>query len=261
MKITEGPFWAGRRLDNFSAIFDDDSLANRTRSGAQFLNLLEDSEADSHVGQLAEHHVFAIQMRRRHCRYKKLRPVCVGSCVGHWENPWSIVNQSELLVLELVPVDAVPSVSVSPLEVSPLGQGVVVSRSRVYQCLYGCSMYCQLSEWALQTSSSHSSPANTFTRKMLSWQETLDTLFLPGSWSPGWLGVLWSPCTRSLAPPCRAAGSSPSSSAPESRIVLSQSSPTPRHQQSAPSTLCFFSFCLKVFWRRLGICVTQQILN
>ena len=114
----------GRLLDNFSTIFDNDSFADRPRSRAQLLYLLQRGQTDAHVCQFAEDHVFTVQVRRRHCGDEELRPVGVGSCVGHREDPGNIVKRTELLVLELVPVDAVSSVPVPSLEVSSLSQCV-----------------------------------------------------------------------------------------------------------------------------------------
>ena len=51
---------------------------------------------------------------------EKLRPIGVRACVGHGKNPRDVVNQSKLLVLELVPVDAVSSETISPLKVPSL---------------------------------------------------------------------------------------------------------------------------------------------
>ena len=42
-----------------AAVSDDDLLAHRARPVAQLLDLLDHGEAESHVGQLPEHHVFA----------------------------------------------------------------------------------------------------------------------------------------------------------------------------------------------------------
>ena len=113
-----------RYLYNFTTIFYCHCFTDRPGPAAKLLHLLDHGKAHAHVCQFAEDHVFPVQVRRRHCGDEELRPVGVGSCVSHREDPGNIVKRTELLVLELVPVDAVSSVPVPSLEVSSLAQCV-----------------------------------------------------------------------------------------------------------------------------------------
>lgn len=100
-----------------AAVGDDDVLAGLSALGSDGLHRLHDIHplADS-----PEHHVLSIQPLGLDGAQEELRPVGVGSCVGHGEDAGSGVFLLEVLVGELLSVDRLPAGTIPPREITTL---------------------------------------------------------------------------------------------------------------------------------------------
>ena len=79
---------------------------------------------------LAKHHVLSIQPLGLGSANEELGAVGVGSSIGHGENSWSRVLQTEILVLKLAAVNRLSSSSISSCKPSSLTR-VVHTKSEI----------------------------------------------------------------------------------------------------------------------------------
>jgi len=100
-----------------AGLVDRNLFARFAALGAVGLNLLDDIHALDHR---SEDHVLAVEPRGLHCGQEELRPIGVGTCVGHRENAGSGVLQSEVLVGKLGAIDGLASRAVMIGEVAAL---------------------------------------------------------------------------------------------------------------------------------------------
>src|SRR6478735_7829677 len=98
---------------------DGDLRLGGAALGAVGLDLADERHAVL-VGDLAEHHVLAVQPGGEDGGDEELRPVGVRAGVGHREQTRLVVLQGEVLVGELLAVDALATGAVAPGEVTAL---------------------------------------------------------------------------------------------------------------------------------------------
>lgn len=92
---------------------------HRSRSIA--LDCLHNIHALTHI---AKHTVLAVQVRGSNSTEKKLRPIGVGSSIGHGQNTGPGVLKAEVLIVELAPVDGLATCPVEVREISALAHEV-----------------------------------------------------------------------------------------------------------------------------------------
>jgi len=105
----------------YSAISNNHGLASVSLGRAHGLDFLHNIQSLLHI---PKHDVFSIQPRGGHGAEEELGSVCVGTSVGHGENPRTGVLVVEVLIGELLAVDGFTSGSVSSGEISTLAHKV-----------------------------------------------------------------------------------------------------------------------------------------
>mmetsp|Transcript_11518 Transcript_11518/g.29170 ORF Transcript_11518/g.29170 Transcript_11518/m.29170 type:complete len:241 (+) Transcript_11518:18-740(+) len=101
----------------FAGSRDEHLFRRLPRGGAHPLHLLDHVHSFEH---LAQHHVLAVEVRGGRRRDEELRPVGVGSGVGHAQRAGPGVLAAEVLVLESLAVDRLAAGAVAVREVAAL---------------------------------------------------------------------------------------------------------------------------------------------
>lgn len=76
------------------------------------------------VSYAAEHNVLPIQPSSLHCAQEELRPISVGTSIGHGQDSRASVPQLEVLILKLLTIDGLATSTIASSEVATLAHEV-----------------------------------------------------------------------------------------------------------------------------------------